>query len=665
MYNRNYFRATWVTTALDAGFWQAMWLRPKWFKDISSVVFSVYYLICAEEADEYVRKVRGKMSIEHMRVSWNKPTTPYLKALTSLLRPPQHRMKYARPRRCQIPRRPGGPNKDKKIIGWMYFDGPLIELEKFDKLILDVPGGGFVAMDPRCHDDKLMAWSRKTGLPVLSLDYGKAPEHPYPYALHECYDAYWMIVKSRGRCLGMKEAVPKIVLTGDSAGGNLATGLTLMIARSHTSYFPGDSSSQDWLPMPEALVLIYPALDVNITSWLTEEQANLINDPEMRKINKTAFKRNTEDYRKLTNTPHPSDDELDSGLRMTSTSPNGTSSVIKDAPITSSPISAEPTTSISSPRRSTNGTAKASSKKQMSPPTKHLNTRLQLTSMISYFNDRVLSPEMLRGMIMLYIPPDMRPDFTTDIYLSPLRAPEDMLAKFPKVYMLCGDKDPLTDDTLIFAGRLKQAHKQVFQGRKELGLIKEKEVFNFKDHVEQWMIPGVSHGFLQFVSVYHDGWKYIDKCAEWIQTAFRDSERREAETPAPSEPSSPVDYFAKNHQHHRPRKQQQSSHQQTHTAESSDNEDRPLEIGKLTTISETANGDGSSGSRHHTRRRSVSSSGRGSIRKRDRESGRRSPVALRKHPSLVRLSSSEDLIGRRMMGLTSGLAGDGGRLETP
>ena len=649
MYNRNYFRATWVTTALDAGFWTAMWLKPKWFKDIASVVFSVYYLICAEQADEYVKKVRGKMSIEHMRVSWNKPTTPYLQTLTALLRPPQYRMKRGRPRRCQIPRRPGGPNRD-KIMGWMYFDGSLKELKEHDKLILDVPGGGFVAMDPRCHDDKLMAWSRKTGLPVLSLDYGKAPEHPYPYALHECYDAYWMIVKSKGLCLGMKEAVPKIVLTGDSAGGNLATGLTLMIARSHTTYFPGDSSSQEWLPMPEALLLIYPALDVNITSWLTEEQAALINDPEMRKVNRTAFKRNTEDYRKLTNTPHPSDDELDAGLRMTSTSPKEASTILQDAPVTGSPVSADPPKGFSSPRRAANGTLKGSAKKQQSTQPKHMHTRLQLTSMISYFNDRILSPEMLRGMIMLYIPPDMRPDFSTDIYLSPLRAPEDMLAKFPKVYMLCGDKDPLTDDTLIFAGRLKQAHKQVFQGRKELGMIKEKEVFNFKDHVEQWMIPGVSHGFLQFVSVYHDGWKYIDQCVKWIETAFADSAARELASA--SGPPSPVDYFTTNHWHQKPRRQSSI------TAESSDNEDRPLEIGKLTTIAEGSGSSQSSGKRRAT-------GGRGSIRKRERDSGRRSPVAMRKHPSLVRLSSSEDLIGRRMHGLTSGLVGEQGRVETP
>ena len=642
MYNRNYFRATWVTTALDAGFWSAMWLKPKWFKDIASVVFSMYYLVCADQADELVKKVRGKMSVEHMRVSWNKPTTPYLQFFTSLLRPSQYRMKRAKPRRCQIPRPKGGPVRD-KIIAWMYFDGPLEELRNHDKLVMDIPGGGFVAMDPRCHDDKLMAWSRQTGLPVLSLDYGKAPEHPYPYALHECFDAYKTIITSKGQAVGMKDAVPKIVLTGDSAGGNLAAGLTLMIARAHTTYFPGDESSQDWVPMPEALVLIYPALDVNITSWLTEEQVALINDPEMRKVNKSVIRRNTEDYRKLTNTPEVSEDEDAAGLRMTPmVAPKEGRPVIKDSPMTSSPVGVEPVVRLSSPRRNQNGKPKTPAGKETA--VQNPNTRLQLTSMISYFNDRVLSPEMLRGMVMLYIPPSMRPDMATDQHLSPLRAAEDLLALFPKVYMLCGDRDPLTDDTLIFAGRLKQAHKHVFQKRKELGLIKEREVFNFKNHVEQWMIPGVSHGFLQFVSVYHDGWRYIAQCSEWIKTAFAESDRRNV----PQTPSTVEDYFRGHHRHQRPQ-------EPPRTAESSDNEDRPLEMSKLTDISED-------GSFALSGKRRVGS-GRGSIRK--RESGRRSPVHTRKPSSLVRLSSSEDLIGRRMHSVTDGLMGGDIRLDTP
>lgn len=55
LYTRSYFRATWVITALDAGFWTAMDIRRKWLKDICSVAFSVYYLFAAERADEKVR----------------------------------------------------------------------------------------------------------------------------------------------------------------------------------------------------------------------------------------------------------------------------------------------------------------------------------------------------------------------------------------------------------------------------------------------------------------------------------------------------------------------------------------------------------------------------------------------------------------------------------
>jgi acetyl esterase/lipase len=91
-------------------------------------------------------------------------------------------------------------------------------------------------MDPRCNDDKLFAWAAKTGLPVLSLNYKKAPEHPYPYALNECYDVYTTLIKTRGQCIGLSgDKVPKIVITGDSAGGTLATSTTLMIIESGSS----------------------------------------------------------------------------------------------------------------------------------------------------------------------------------------------------------------------------------------------------------------------------------------------------------------------------------------------------------------------------------------------------------------------------------------------
>lgn len=49
-------RATWIVTALDAGFATAMTIRWKWLRDIASLLFAVYYLFFAQEADDKVRE---------------------------------------------------------------------------------------------------------------------------------------------------------------------------------------------------------------------------------------------------------------------------------------------------------------------------------------------------------------------------------------------------------------------------------------------------------------------------------------------------------------------------------------------------------------------------------------------------------------------------------
>jgi hypothetical protein len=54
-YDPSYYRATWINTGLDAGFATAMNIRQKWLRDICSVIFSVYYIIFANEAEEKVR----------------------------------------------------------------------------------------------------------------------------------------------------------------------------------------------------------------------------------------------------------------------------------------------------------------------------------------------------------------------------------------------------------------------------------------------------------------------------------------------------------------------------------------------------------------------------------------------------------------------------------
>lgn len=654
-YDRNYFRATWVATALDAGFWKAMCIRPRWLRDIASIVGTLYYMICAEQADEYVRKIRaGGCDIDHMRVAWNKGKTPYIKLASWLVRP-SWCMKTL-PIRSQI-QRPEASLYDEPIDFWLYYDKPQDKLKNETKIILDIPGGGFVAMDPRCHDDKLFAWAGKSKLPVVALNYKKAPEHPYPFALNECFDAYFQIIATRGQCIGLSgQTMPKIVLSGDSAGGNLAASLVIKILQITSLDLYSDSYRKitPQLPLPEALIMIYPALEMNIHSFMKPEDVELLNKPEHRRQNRKFIKRKSEAFRRLTpKTPHGSEDEDDtpraSTPRIDTPGETSRSNILDDKVITESPVATNAGFNAFS--------GKPSSSVLATP--RQLRTNVKMSSMISQLHDRVLPPELLRAMILLYIGEQHKPDFTADFLLSPLLAPESILQRFPKVYMLCGEQDPLADDTFLFAGRLRQAHAHRFRERQELGLESYTAQFDDKKHVETMIINGVSHGFLQFVTVYHPGWAYIDQCRRWMMDAFFEADQREAgaqseaPTPTTAEPiASADDYFSQlkgerrdpRHERHHRRKES-----------SSDAEDRPLEMTPLrqrmdNTIS--------------TRRRRRSSHGRGSIKRLD-PSGRRSPVATRKDGPLIRLPSDTDLLERRMGNLAGPLLGKGSGMDSP
>ncbi|KAG8794126.1 hypothetical protein FRC16_010699 [Serendipita sp. 398] len=80
LYSRSYYRATWVAVALDAGFASSMHIQTKWLRDISSVLFSLYYLVYAHEADEKLRKYRATCTVETLRVTWEKMGNPYVRS---------------------------------------------------------------------------------------------------------------------------------------------------------------------------------------------------------------------------------------------------------------------------------------------------------------------------------------------------------------------------------------------------------------------------------------------------------------------------------------------------------------------------------------------------------------------------------------------------------
>ncbi|CAK7230444.1 hypothetical protein SCUCBS95973_007575 [Sporothrix curviconia] len=591
MYDATFYRATWVLNALDAGFWTAMKIRTKWLRDIAGIAFSMYYLVAAEKADEKVRKVRGNLTVEHLRVSWNKGLTPYLRFLQGLTSP---RLSRWPPRLVRIPRPATSDYQDQPIMAWLYYDGSIDHLRSsgINRVIMDIPGGGFVSMGPRCNDERLFSWAVQTGLPVLSLDYKKAPEHPFPYALNECYDAYATLLNTRGRCIGLGAQTPvRVVVTGDSAGGNLAASMTLMLAQQSAPILPAEravagpapNEKTQWRPLPDGLVLTYPCMDVNIGNWMSDEQMALIQDRRTRATNRNVLRRKTKQYSDIAGTPHESDDE---GLMMTKAVPckdrggastdNGNKSADDEADEDDefvrsqsmrarTPKPAYSHVNIASYSRphtpKTATTPTVESKKMLeltstAPPTdpdtktreasasppgetkaptvsyhpEAISTQLATASTISYFNDRVLTPEMMRAMIILYVGPHNRPDFSQDYLLSPILAPDLLLAHFPKTYFLTGERDPLVDDTVIFAGRLRRVKAAFHASGGHRAEYRESDAlaegFDDRDVAEVVLIPGVSHGFLQFPAVYPPARKWFQRSAQWIEDAFRHAEEK-------------------------------------------------------------------------------------------------------------------------------------------
>ncbi|ETN36888.1 uncharacterized protein HMPREF1541_07875 [Cyphellophora europaea CBS 101466] len=93
-------------------------------------------------------------------------------------------------------------------------------------VILYLHGGGFSLGSPNSHRLISAHLSLHTHLRVLSLDYRLAPEHPYPAALDDAVAAY--------RALQTTYPSAKIVLAGDSCGGNLVLAVALRLQRDNS-----------------------------------------------------------------------------------------------------------------------------------------------------------------------------------------------------------------------------------------------------------------------------------------------------------------------------------------------------------------------------------------------------------------------------------------------
>lgn len=115
-----------------------------------------------------------------------------------------------------------------------------------DRVLLYLHGGGWTRGNPRDYESMLTLFAERNRCTVLAPDYRKAPEHHAPQAVHDCLDVFDQVTAG----VGSETDRPRVVVGGDSAGGNLSA-LTAIHARDAGAPLVGQ-------------VLIYPATDLSI-----------------------------------------------------------------------------------------------------------------------------------------------------------------------------------------------------------------------------------------------------------------------------------------------------------------------------------------------------------------------------------------------------------------
>jgi acetyl esterase len=136
-------------------------------------------------------------------------------------------------------------------------------------------GGGFVIGNLDTHDHVCRDLCAGSGNAVIAIDYRLAPEHRFPAAVDDCLAAVrW--VERHADALSVDPA--RIVVAGDSAGGNLAAVTALRIR-------------DEGGPALRAQVLVYP-----VTNYHTPPTRSYIDNQSGYSLTRAAMIRFWDDY---------------------------------------------------------------------------------------------------------------------------------------------------------------------------------------------------------------------------------------------------------------------------------------------------------------------------------------------------------------------------------
>lgn len=144
------------------------------------------------------------------------------------------------------PTLPSGISCEKSTIEnidgeWIY-PKTITNINEHSRYILYIHGGAFSMCKAGTHRGLLYRLAKKTNSVIYSVDYKRSPEYKYPIPLEDCLISYMYL-------LGKIKDPNKIVIAGDSAGGNLVISLVAKLITNN-------------LIVPSKIILISPWVDL-------------------------------------------------------------------------------------------------------------------------------------------------------------------------------------------------------------------------------------------------------------------------------------------------------------------------------------------------------------------------------------------------------------------
>ncbi|KAG7276214.1 hypothetical protein CRUP_004805 [Coryphaenoides rupestris] len=391
----------------------------------------------------------------------------------------------------------------------------------------------------------LKSWSQDLGVPILSVDYSLAPEAPFPRALEECFYAYCWAIKNHHLLGWTGESV---CLAGDSAGGNLSV-TTSMRAAAHGVRMPNGIVAAypatlltAYASPSRLLTLMDPLLPLSVLSRCLGAYAGSAEQTE-RPVEKVStlgmVRRDTalllRDFRQgASNWIHSLLDPSNGALPGTVVVLKSADSVRKSvseasvaSPHADPPVPPEPT-EFSSRKQS----LKSQTCQDLSSPHKSNSHNPPLLlghtpEHVSFFLSAEVDPSVSLALSSVAMAPPggleadgsprefpvgfepLRSDqaanmaiqsspVVLDPYCSPLLAPDSLLRGLPPVHLVACALDPMLDDSVMFAKRLRHAGQPV----------------------TLCVVDDLPHGFLTLSQLSRETREAADVCVARIRAVF-------------------------------------------------------------------------------------------------------------------------------------------------